>query len=116
MGSKKLVDHSMTTCDIRDADSLAQPRTRDNCPWTHQTHPSALKSGVKPSHTSPHTYTLLNAGLVLLHPSRHTLSTFISLLHSTEPDDQAKVASWMFPEQDLLADAYRGKWQSLSWK
>lgn len=90
--------------------------TRENCPWTHQTHPSALEGGADPAHTEPHTYTLLNAGLVLLHPLTDEMQRILAFLASPDPATRQKVSSWMFPEQDFLADQYRGRWRSLSWR
>jgi glycine/D-amino acid oxidase-like deaminating enzyme len=38
-----------------------------------------------------------------------------SLLSSDDPAEQELVASWMFPDQDLLAHVFEGKWRALPW-
>jgi inositol 3-alpha-galactosyltransferase len=65
--------------------------------------------------STPRTHTLLNSGLVVLTPNHEIANKISSLLTSTDAEDQEKIASWMFPDQDLLADVFRGKWVSLPW-
>jgi len=43
------------------------------------------------------------------------MSRITSLLTSTAPSDQAKIRSWMFPDQDLLSDLFFDKWIKLPW-
>jgi inositol 3-alpha-galactosyltransferase len=52
---------------------------------------------------------------VILTPSRQNGDNVRALLTSTSKADQEKIASWMFPDQDLLADMFRGKWVSIPW-
>lgn len=105
-----MLTHRLCTCLPR------RCRTRENCPWTHQSHPSALEKGADPAHSEPHTYTLLNAGLVLLHPAAAEMARILAYLSDPDPAAAAKIGAWMFPEQDFLADQYRGRWRSLSWR
>lgn len=92
----------------------AARRTRENCAYTPTTHPSALTAPIDPS-PSPAPHLLLNSGLVVLTPSPDTMKRITDLLSSTSPEEQDLIASWMFPDQDLLAEVFRGKWDALPW-
>lgn len=43
------------------------------------------------------------------------MSAITTLLTSTNPAHQSLIASWMFPDQDLIAHLFRGKWEALPW-
>jgi inositol 3-alpha-galactosyltransferase len=81
-----------------------------NCALTHaQTHgkppqPSAL--GLEP----PHTYALMNSGLVILTPSRKLGLAIEKFVH-----ESPLVPSFAFPDQDLLGVYFKHKWIALSW-
>jgi hypothetical protein len=89
-------------------------RTRENCAYTPTTHPSALTAPTDPS-PSPAPHLLLNSGLVVLTPSQKTMTRITDLLSSSNPAHQSLIASWMFPDQDLIAELFRGKWEALPW-
>lgn len=89
-------------------------RTRENCAYTPTHHPDALTAPV-PASANPRPHLLLNSGLVVLTPSRATMDRITALLSSPDPADQDLVASWMFPDQDLLAEVFKGKWEALPW-
>jgi lipopolysaccharide biosynthesis glycosyltransferase len=81
-------------------------RIPENCAHTSVSHPGGLKS--PPPITGRRTYTLLNSGTVVLNPSQALMQSIESHL-STSPN----VARYSFPDQDLLADVFQGKWKSL---
>jgi len=82
----------------------------DNCAYTPLNHPSALTKPSAITPTSPRPYALLNSGLVVLDPSQ-TLADAIAEYVRVSP----LVATFSFPDQDLLAEFFRGKWQPLPW-
>jgi lipopolysaccharide biosynthesis glycosyltransferase len=53
---------------------------------------------------------LLNSGTVVLNPSEEAMSGLAHFL-STSP----LVSSFSFPDQDLLATFYKGRWKPLPW-
>jgi hypothetical protein len=81
-----------------------------NCAYTPLIHPSghSQPSSIEPS--SPRPYTLLNSGLVIITPSASLATSIIEFLH-TSP----LVPSFSFPDQDLLAAFFQGKWKPLPW-
>lgn len=89
-------------------DSNVQTSRRPwNCPWTH----SQLTGSLTPSDPdSKPTYTMLNSGMVVLHPSPELLQDMIDYLH-TSP----LVKTFSFPDQDFLTNYYRGKWKNVGW-
>ncbi|KAK6902823.1 hypothetical protein I203_108083 [Kwoniella mangroviensis CBS 8507] len=87
--------------------------TRDNCGFTPShgsesiTHPGpAQPTGI---------HSLLNSGLVVLTPSQSVLQRIYALVESGDKDDQERIKEWAFPDQDLFADLFRGKWISIPW-
>ncbi|KAF8453505.1 nucleotide-diphospho-sugar transferase [Terfezia claveryi] len=82
------------------------------CTYANLTHPSALTeptpapSGPPSPLKQPHTYTLLNSGLVVLHPSTHIFGQVCHFLQ-TSP---------LFLGQDLLGEIFRDKWMPLAWQ
>ncbi|KZT06816.1 glycosyltransferase family 8 protein [Laetiporus sulphureus 93-53] len=82
----------------------------DNCAHTPMVHPTALTSPPLITETSPRPYNLLNSGTVVLNPSE---SLFVAIRHflSTSP----LVPTFSFPDQDLLAVFFSGKWKPLPW-
>lgn len=83
-------------------------RTPENCAHTSVIHPSGITSPPKITETSPRTYHLLNSGLVILNPSKE-LSDSVKHFLFTSPE----VPTFSFPDQDLLAAFFKGKWKVL---
>lgn len=91
-----------------DADSMVQRyRVPENCGHTAAvlTTPLPHTSFSKPTHTR------LNSGLVVLQPSLDTFAAMVSFLQ-TDP----RVPTYSFPDQDLLADFFEGRWLPLSYR
>ena len=81
-----------------------------NCAYTPLEHPSGLTSPTQITDNCPRPHTQLNSGLVVLNPSSK-LADAVSNHLSTSP----LVSTWSFPDQDLLADLFKGKWKPLPW-
>lgn len=101
-------------CNLDRSSWAPEDWTREQCPFTPTHHPAALTEP-KPAATAPRTYTLLNSGLVVLTPSKPIMDRIEQVLSSELAEDAEKVRSWMFPDQDLLADVFFGKWIALPW-
>lgn len=86
--------------------------TKDNCAYT-------LLSKDSPPTPVPHstdgngirTHTLLNSGLFILTPFKSQWESILEFLHS-----DMRVKSYMFPDQDFLADFFSGQWKSIGWQ
>ncbi|KLO09950.1 nucleotide-diphospho-sugar transferase [Schizopora paradoxa] len=74
----------------------------ENCAYTNKIHPPPITSD------SPRAYNLLNGGLVVLKPSRGQFEELYTFLK-----ESPLVASFMFPDQDLMAVVYKGRWKPL---
>lgn len=82
----------------------------ENCAYTAVAHPTALTDPTQILPTSPRPYKLLNSGLVVLHPSKE-LSDSLTHFLETSP----LVPTFSFPDQDLLAAYFEGRWKVLPW-
>ncbi|KAF7969214.1 hypothetical protein HWV62_27915 [Athelia sp. TMB] len=80
-----------------------------NCAYTPLVHPDSLERASPTS--GPRPYSLLNSGLVVLNPSMK-LAGEIGEYLSTSP----LVPTFSFPDQDLLAAFFAGRWKPLPWK
>ncbi|WWC61245.1 uncharacterized protein I303_103826 [Kwoniella dejecticola CBS 10117] len=87
--------------------------TRDNCGFT-PSHGSQAISHPGPAQPNG-THSFLNSGLVVLTPSTALLQRIHRLVESPSGEDQARIKEWAFPDQDLFADLFRGKWISIPW-
>jgi hypothetical protein len=83
-------------------------RIPENCAHSSVTHPDGIKSPPQITESSPRPYSLLNSGLVVLSPSTELAHSIFEYL-STSP----LVPTFSFPDQDLLAAYFRGKWKPL---
>lgn len=81
-----------------------------NCAYTPLIHPTGHTQPASIESSSPRPYTLLNSGLVVLTPSATLARSIVDFLH-TSP----LVPTFSFPDQDLLAAAFEGKWKPLPW-
>ncbi|KAK8865836.1 hypothetical protein IAR55_000984 [Kwoniella newhampshirensis] len=81
-----------------------------NCSFRHQSTLSTLSSPPTPSSSSPRTAHLLNGGLVVLHPSISTFDTILDHLNNSP-----QIPNYKFPDQDLLAEVFQGRWKPLPW-
>lgn len=84
-------------------------RVPENCAHTAVAHPHAEPPQITDG--SPRPYGLLNSGLVVLDPSSDTLKDIVHVIE-TSP----LIATYLFPDQDFLADYFKGRWKPLSWR
>jgi len=79
-----------------------------NCAYASMVAPHCLAHPPENTPSSPRPYRLLNSGLVVLRPSTATFERLKEFLH-TSPE----IASFKFPDQDLLAAFFLGRWKPL---
>lgn len=97
------------TCNPRRLNHYPKDWIPENCAYTPlKTDSQSIPEAVEIKPDSPRTYGLLNSGTVLLIPSKSLADNLYSLL-----SDSQLVDSWIFPDQDLLAEYFRGKWKPL---
>ncbi|KAH7883276.1 glycosyltransferase family 8 protein [Phlebopus sp. FC_14] len=82
----------------------------ENCAYTPLEHPTALTTPTAITDTSPRPYSLLNSGLVVLNPSAELAHAVYNHLYTS-----SLVPTWSFPDQDLLSDFFKARWQPLPW-
>jgi len=89
-------------CNPRKIPHYPKDWTPENCAYNSTAYP--------PTQTpeSPRAYGLLNSGLVVVTPS---LETYDALVHFLETSPL--VPDFLFPDQDLLAEFFRGRWKPL---
>ncbi|KAL1409569.1 hypothetical protein Q8F55_003554 [Vanrija albida] len=81
-----------------------------NCALSHQPRPTTIDNVPQPALDGPRTSHLLNSGVVVLHPSRELMDTLLNHL-----DTSPTIAEAQFPDQDVLAEVFKGKWRVLPW-
>jgi len=74
----------------------------ENCAYTNANHPPSITKN------SPRPYGQLNSGLVVLTPARERFEEIHRFL-----EESPLVPTFMFPDQDLLAEFFKGKWEPL---
>ncbi|KAJ5037933.1 uncharacterized protein L3040_006809 [Drepanopeziza brunnea f. sp. 'multigermtubi'] len=86
---------------------------KENCAYTGRTHPSCLDnpSRVPEPGTGLPTHTLLNSGLFICTPNPKLWKDILDFLE-TSP----LVKDFMFPDQDFLAEFFRGKWKAIGYQ
>ena len=63
-----------------------------------------------PALDGPRTGHLLNSGMVVLHPKKETMAHIVHFL-----DTSPLVAEAKFADQDVIAEAFKGRWKPLAW-
>jgi inositol 3-alpha-galactosyltransferase len=82
----------------------------ENCAYTGLTHPTALTKPC-PASDGKNTHGLLNSGLFLFEPSLSVWNNILTFLN-TSP----LVKDFLFPDQDFLAEVFKGRWVSIGWQ
>jgi lipopolysaccharide biosynthesis glycosyltransferase len=80
----------------------------ENCAFTSVKHPEGALHAPQITQQSPRPYGLLNSGCVVLNPSEELFKSLEHYLASS-PD----VVQFLFPDQDLLAAFFKGRWKPL---
>jgi hypothetical protein len=99
-----------TSTQLHRSTLMQSNRIPENCAYTPMVHPAALTHPTVIAESSPRPYGLLNSGLVVLKPSLE-ISNAITDYLSTSP----LVPTFSFPDQDLLAAFFKGRWKPLPW-
>ncbi|KAI0307771.1 glycosyltransferase family 8 protein [Multifurca ochricompacta] len=81
-----------------------------NCAYTPLLHPTGHTQPSLIEPFSPQPYNLLNSGLVIITPSTALAKSIVHFLR-TSP----LIPTFTFPDQDLLAAFFQGKWKPLPW-
>lgn len=84
--------------------------TPKNCAHSSVAHPTGITSPPVITESSPRPYLLLNSGVVVLNPSQELFDSIENFL-ITSP----LVPTFSFPDQDLLAEFFKGRWKVLPW-
>jgi inositol 3-alpha-galactosyltransferase len=111
--SARLAANHACVCNL-DRDSWAPDDWRkENCAYTGLRHPEALTHScpVPAPGTGKRTHTLLNSGLFVFDPSESLWREMMQVFE-TSP----KLAEYMFPDQDFLADFFEEEWISVGWQ
>ncbi|BGP31191.1 hypothetical protein JCM10296v2_002955 [Rhodotorula toruloides] len=95
------------TCNPRKLAHYPKEWIPENCGHTQ----ARLTTPLAPSDFSKSTHDRLNSGLVVLRPSRSTFDGIVSFLN-TDP----RVATYKFPDQDLLADFFKDRFLPISYR
>lgn len=85
----------------------AAHRVPENCGHTQ----AKLTTPLAPADFSRPTHDRLNSGLVVLRPSQDTFDGIVTFLHTDE-----RVATYKFPDQDLLADYFQDRFLPISYR
>lgn len=92
------------TCNPNGIPTYPSDWVPDNCGF-QLPHPPRPEELERPTHH------LLNSGLVVMEPSAEQAKALHTYVHM-HPE---RVSAYRFPDQDLLADVYRGKYTPLPW-
>lgn len=94
-----------------DSDSWAPASwKRENCAYTGLI-PGSKPTPVPAAGEGKETHALLNSGLFIFTPFEEQWEAMLRFLATSE-----KVKEYLFPDQDFLADFFRGRWKSLGWE
>ncbi|GAA5963268.1 hypothetical protein JCM3765_005782 [Sporobolomyces pararoseus] len=95
------------TCNPKKLSHYPSDWIPENCGHTQAvfTTPLAVEKFTKPTHSR------LNSGLVVLQPSAETFSQILDFLYN-----DPRVSNYGFPDQDLLADFFHGKFLPISYR
>lgn len=100
------------TCNPNRIPTYPRDWTPANCAYTQQRAPECHRRPLRIRADAPRTHHQLNGGLVILTPSREQADAIASFIQK----HPGRIAEYHFPDQDLLADLYRGRFVPLPWK
>lgn len=85
--------------------------TKENCAYTGLNPGSPPTPVPKPeSTTGKRTHALLNSGMFIFTPFEDQWNDMLKFLHFAE-----RVKDFLFPDQDFLAEFFKGRWKSVGW-
>jgi inositol 3-alpha-galactosyltransferase len=96
-----------------DRDSWApEDWKKENCAYTDLKPGSPATPVPEPeSTTGKRTHTLLNSGMFIFTPYEEQWKDMLKFLHH-----DSRVKDFLFPDQDFLAEYFRGRWRSVGWQ
>lgn len=97
-------------CNLDKDDWAPEDWTKENCAYTRLT-PASPPCPVPAEGKGPRTHTLLNSGLFIFQPFREQWEAMLDFLN-TSP----LIKTFMFPDQDFLAEFFRGRWISVGYQ
>lgn len=98
-------------CNIDDDPWAPLEWNRENCPYTGQKHPEALKHGAPISRKSKSTFHLMNSGVFMFHPSSDLCRRLLDFL-----DSSPLIPTFVFPDQNFFDEFFRHRWIALGWQ
>ena len=86
---------------------------KENCAYTGLTHPTCLDNPARVPKEGEGlgTHTLLNSGLFICTPYERLWKEMLDFL-----ENSPLVKHFMFPDQDFLAEFFRGRWQAVGYQ
>lgn len=90
--------------------AVLNDRIPENCAFSKQNRFESLYSPMIPPYDGPRTSRQLNGGLIVLFPSKESMDSILDFM-----DSSPLIATTQFPDQDILAEVFRGRWQTLPW-
>jgi inositol 3-alpha-galactosyltransferase len=82
---------------------------KENCAYTLLAGPDSSPTPVTPD--SRPTHHLLNSGMFLFSPSEDLWERMLNYFNNEAP-----LSTYLFPDQDFLADFFRNRWVSVGWE
>jgi inositol 3-alpha-galactosyltransferase len=106
---------SPVCCCNLDADSWApEDWKRENCPFSAVNYHDSLESTPSWEYGKPEPWRLLNGGVFVFQPSQQLWNSMMGAFDRW--GEEGKLATMQFPDQDFLAQFWRGQWRGLSWR
>lgn len=109
-GEDRIAANHACVCNL-DGDAWAPPDwTPANCAYTPLRHPRALAQPTPAGGPVP-AHHLLNSGMFVFRPRAALWARMLRFFDTTD-----RLGGYKFPDQDFLADFFRGRWVSVGWQ
>lgn len=83
-------------------------RIPENCAYTR--YAEIIASPISTKYDAPRPHGLLNSGTVVLNPSKKLADRLYEFFSAND-----QLLTYIFPDQDLLAEFFAGKWKPIPW-
>lgn len=110
-GPGSLAACNSCVCNLDKDPWAPQDWIRENCAYSIVQHPDALTKPTPVTNNSRPTHKLLNGGMFVFRPSKQQWDDMMVFF-----EQEAPVESYKFPDQDFLADFFKGRWQTVGWQ
>lgn len=108
LGPGEVAAAHVCACNPRKLSHYPRDWLPGNCAYTAVASPMSPPPEITLS--SPRPFGQLNSGVVVLRPSKESFER----LHDNLTNNPA-ARKWIFPDQDLIATVFKGKWKPLPW-